>query len=1676
MSHKHLRSSLPNRRSVSNRRNKRIQPNGFRYETLESRRLLASLYADVSHVSETQTVTLLGGESLDMSRDGRYVAFSSDKPDLVVGDTNSTYDVFVADTQLGTITRVSTDSSGAEGNGRSLKPNISHDGRFVAFQSDASNFAGAINNTNQIYLKDLNTGTTTLVSPSASVSTIGANSSSFDPSISNDGRFVTFSSRATDLIAGDSNNLQDVFLHDTQTSITTLISTHLDGTQLGSASYLADISGDGNYAVFETDSQIVVADTNVLQRDVYRKDLLTGDMVLVSVNSDGVQSDVASVGRGSISDNGQWVAFESYGSTLVPGDNNTYDVFVKDLDTGELVRASINFDGSDSDGQSQNPRLSGNGRFVAFDSYATELIELGSNDRPDAYVHDLTTGETILVSATALGAPANAISVKPTVISDGTVAFFSAANNLSTDDADFQWDIFSASLLPVSSNDPTISVETDDSNQASVEANKLWLTPSGTLSVEDIDIAESIQPYVRSVKTLGNDDSYTPSDLLTLLTVDSGPVIGGTATTGLINWQFDAGTTTFDHLAMGESLQLIYLLVASDMKGGFDTHEVTITIEGSGIQSREVQLVSFAESGGQLGTYDRVTTNTVSRDGRFVAFSTNNYSNGSVNDGLFIRDMDSLLVTRIGFDENGNSIRAWDGDFSDDGRHIVFTGVANTIYIRDLETNISQVVSTNIDGTTGFGQDPKVSGDGRYVTFSSSSSTLVADDTNGEEDIFVKDMLTGDTTRVSIDINDLQSTDDSFHPTISNDGRYVAFESKAELDPTEFGNYDIYIRDLIEGTTTLVSQGLSPYDANGDSRYPSLSGNGKYLVFQSEAWNLVEGDDNESWDIFVTELETGVTSAVSSSHGGSWADHGSIGGSISNDGTYIGFESLATNIVVGDTNAKKDIFLHNRLTGLTTRMSTNSVGGNINQDAYSSNVSGDGSSIVFITTAWNLVGNDTNGLESISNFPYGIDSYHVKLSDTFLLGELGLGVAANDNASGAGFLLFSLDNVHERFDDIYEGHAEHLIAVRQNGEQWQYTQQEGTTIWRDFVPADTDRLIAQIDFDIKTINELIGFDTVFGGISAGYSNGDLTFLPNSWGSTYNFGEFQVLGTQFSVGSRLNVGWLGLGVAANDDASGTGFLLHSNEMVHSRFDDIYSDNADHFVAVRYHQNQWQYTQRETGTGWTDFTPVGSDRLVAQIDFDKDTVVSLKGVSALFNGIHAGYVDGDLEFAANQWGGSGNDGEFEVTGTYFEGHPTIGQTSSSTLLGRLGDGVAAQDDFTGTGYLLYSKDNVHDRFGLVYSGNADHLMVVRLNAGQWQFTNLEGYGWLDFTPVDSDRLLADINFENDTIKGMLELQTAIGGVDAGYTSGDLIFYANRWGGLGNTGEFGVTGTFFDTGGSVIRRPVGDLGFGIAADDDATGAGYLMYSDEDIHTRFSNVETDNADHLIVVRHSGVEWEYTNVEDGGWTSFIPRESDRLIADIDFGLDTVVGLEDVESTFEGIGMGYSESDLEFFPNQWNGSSNVGEFEVAGTYFKTGASIKNFQLGELGLGISALDSAAETGYLLYSVQSVHERLNFVYSVNSDHLIAVRLNNTQWQYTNVEGGIGWTNFTPVATDRIIADIDFALDTIDGMQGIDTLIEGVNAGYLNSDITFNADQWNGGFNNGEFEVEGTFFEIA
>ena len=383
-----------------------------------------------------------------VSADGRWVAFVSEASNLLGGDTsgdpNAHADVFLVDTEEATIRLVSS-AGGAPADGPSIDVDISADGRFIVFETAATNLVPGDTNgaVADIVLFDAQSGALALVSRRGVVGAQG-DADSFDPTISADGTKVSFGSRATNLVGNDTNARSDIFVRDVVAGVTTRVSTDSSGRQANNASYDAAIAPTGGHvALSSLASNLVSGDTNGT-RDVFLKNLTSGKTTRVSVTNTERQAKGSS-GLEDISVDGRSVVFSSFAANLVGGDdNNQGDVFVRDRINGTTIRASRRgaIDGNDD---SFGASISDDGAFVVFQTRATNL-DLTADENgglSDLFEYRVATKALARISVDAGGGWADGASFDAAITADGSaVAFASLATDLVVDGGGSADDVF----------------------------------------------------------------------------------------------------------------------------------------------------------------------------------------------------------------------------------------------------------------------------------------------------------------------------------------------------------------------------------------------------------------------------------------------------------------------------------------------------------------------------------------------------------------------------------------------------------------------------------------------------------------------------------------------------------------------------------------------------------------------------------------------------------------------------------------------------------------------------------------------------------------------------------------------------------------------------------------------------------------------------------------------------------------------------------------------------------------------------------------------------------------------------------------------------------------------------------------------------------------------------------
>ncbi|MDX1449690.1 MAG: hypothetical protein R3246_11585, partial [Acidimicrobiia bacterium] len=382
----------------------------------------------------------------------------------------------------------------------------------------------------------------------------------------------------------------------------------------------------------------------------------------------------------------------------------------------------------------------------------------------------------------------------------------------------------------------------------------------------------------------------------------------------------------------------------------------------------------------------------VSGDGEVVAFSSNasNLVLGDTNfdDDVFVFEVSSGVMTRVSVSSSGDEGDAgpsYGPVVSSDGRHVAFASDSNLVlddtngetdaYVHDRLNGTIERASVGSDG--GQGNDNAadnssivISSDGRFVGFSTDSTTLIDGGTNGFYHAYMRDRLTGITDLISHSEAGVEGNEESWVLGISDDGVLVTFGSTATnlVAGDTNGHADLFLLNRVTGSLQLISTAHGGGSANGPSGGGALTPDGRIVLISSSATNLIPGDTNGVADVFTRDLEAGTTERISVSQGGAQADGHSWGRGVSADGRYVVFESEASNLVPGDTNGAADVFVRDRVSGTTRRVSVTSTGAQLAMASFGADISADGRFVVYATDADEVVPGDTDGQRDVFRY------------------------------------------------------------------------------------------------------------------------------------------------------------------------------------------------------------------------------------------------------------------------------------------------------------------------------------------------------------------------------------------------------------------------------------------------------------------------------------------------------------------------------------------------------------------------------------------------------------------------------------------------------------------------------------------------------------------------------------
>lgn len=909
-----------------------------------------------------------GGGSSQMpivSADGRYILFASTANNLaqmtngvpMAATALPTLNVFLRDCASNTTSLVSVNLMGTGGgDGNSVPFGISTNGQFVLFESTADNLvADDTNNAQDIFVRDVINGTTTLVS--VNTNGLSGSSESRDPVMTPDGRYVAFTSAATDLVSGDTNGIPDVFVRDLQSNLTTLVSIGAMPTSGSSISpYIGssetpEITPDGRYVAFYSTATNLVPGVTTTG-EIYLRDRVAGNTLWASAGARSIFQSMTGVTNEvscnfSMSADGQFVGFEAC-TTSPPPASAWHGIILRynvQSASTDLVfsNAAVVVEPSET---IHDLDMTPDGRFIAF------VANVGNNSLINTaiYLWDAQTGSNTLISADqATGAPAVGISDSPVVSTNGQyVAFLSSGTNLVSNPLNGQCHIY---LRDVQNGITTLQ-------DMGTNGAGFWVSST---AIPAMSSDGHVVAFESGDNNVAPGDGNLDSDVFAL-----------------------ALTNTFAEL----------------------------------VSVHDQSLASVTPNAGLSG----VTASSLSSNGRYLAYfsDADNIVLNDTNDyrDVFVRDLVAGTNVLVSVNTNGVSGGGISSDpsISGDGRYVAFTSSAGdlaanglnseeNVYIRDLQAATTSLASVSTDGIhpgNGNSYSPMVSADGRYVLFHSTASNLASGSFNGEN-LFLRDLQTGITYALTSSAYGVPL--DVYAAAMTPDGRYVAFwgyiagaginvyvwntalaaityTNSLPVSPTSFSSISIspngqklacsagtmgglYTMDLISNTTnTIQSSGefLAPFAGL------QFSGDGRFLTYAMSSTASFPTNANVYVYDFLAETNILISQNPNTLQPANGPSDSPV---MSPDGRFIAYRSAASDLVTGSTNGIPQLIVYDRFNGSNTLLTTDPTG-TISGDnrSLAPVFSGDGRTLVFASWASNLATNDFNHFSDVFAFAF----------------------------------------------------------------------------------------------------------------------------------------------------------------------------------------------------------------------------------------------------------------------------------------------------------------------------------------------------------------------------------------------------------------------------------------------------------------------------------------------------------------------------------------------------------------------------------------------------------------------------------------------------------------------------------------------------------------------------------
>jgi Tol biopolymer transport system component len=776
--------------------------------------------------------------------------------------------------------------------------------------------------------------------------------------VSQDGRYVAFDSESDGLVAGDDDGVENVYVKDRLTGAVTLASraTGAAGAPANDDCLGAAISDDGTRVAFTCGGALDPADVGG-HRDVYVRDLPSATTYLVSraAGLGAVGNDDS--GTPVLSEHGDYVAFVS-AATNLDGSSDSFsgdDVYRRHIGgSNEMVRVSREAFGR---GTAREPSISDDGNLIAFTAGADNKLDAtnDTNAFSDVYLDNVSLGTAQLVSrGTGTGAVGNGDSNEPSIAGNGSaVTFTSEAKNLAPTDTDATRDVYRREIG--GANATALMSEAMDKGNG--ESRGSSLDDSGNV-LSFISAATNLQ----AGDTLPAYDAYRVD-----LALGGGPQLVSRASgngTPAQNQNAGAVATSGDGNHVAWDSERGGLTPDSDpWKAAVYLRNVAASPQTTESIARPAGTARFAGAGGAAGGGD------MTPDGHFAVFTSGAPALGldlSGTQGVFLRNLQTGATTLVSRQDGVHGLgfagEVFGGRISANGRYVAFTVIApgsgrDVVYVRDLFTGRT-IQPARASGSAGalanndaFTAD--LSPDGRYVTFTSTANNLVPGDTNGQPDVFRRDLVTNQTVLVdrATGPNGTPAVDGGFNGTMTGNGRYVVFATRSKLDPGDTNAFDdVYERDVDGGTTTWVSRTFNGGAGNADTANAAPSADGSKIAFSSEATNLLAAT-SPTRQIYLKDVRTGALTLISRASGaaGTIADDQVSGPVMASGGNAVTFQTDATNLATGTPPGVPQVYHRNLATNATTLVSRadGATGTPSSEQAELGGMSADGVCVLF---------------------------------------------------------------------------------------------------------------------------------------------------------------------------------------------------------------------------------------------------------------------------------------------------------------------------------------------------------------------------------------------------------------------------------------------------------------------------------------------------------------------------------------------------------------------------------------------------------------------------------------------------------------------------------------------------------------------------------------------------------